>query len=60
MNQKELTESDYVTIRKALLAYTDHLNSTAKYVPEISDWLEKVSAVQHKVTSILIDNKNQT
>lgn len=55
MNEKELTESDYVTIRKALLAYTDHLNGTAKYVPEISDWLDKVAVVQHKITNIMLN-----
>lgn len=52
-----LTTADLVLIRKSLHAYMDHLNPSASYVREVAEWREKVSLVEHKISRILLTNK---
>ena len=53
----EFSDEDLVTIRKALLAYSDHLTPSASHVKSIADWRDKVWEMQEKVSKILLNSR---
>lgn len=51
---EELSLTDLVVIRKSLYAYMEHLKPSAMHVREVSEWLEKVSEAEGKITRLIL------
>lgn len=55
---ENLTMSDLVVIRKSLYAYMEHLNPSAIHVREVAEWRDKISAVEQKISKLLLANRD--
>ena len=54
MNDNVFTERDYVVLRKVLLAYSEHLGPSARFVTEIANWQREVENLLYKVNDTLL------